>query len=77
MAAIASSPLRTVLAQTRTPVGLQLYCVRLELPKDPAAVLSELKKIGFQPVPHEPYCLTYNGILIFFYIDDIVIVFSR
>ena len=36
-----------------------------------------LKKIGFQPVPHEPYCLTYNGIRIFFYIDDIVVAFSR
>ena len=36
-----------------------------------------LKKIGFQPVPHEPCCLTYHGILIFFYVDDIVVAFSR
>jgi sugar phosphate isomerase/epimerase len=38
------------LTQTRTPVGLQLYCVRAELPKDPAGVLSELKKMGYQVV---------------------------
>jgi sugar phosphate isomerase/epimerase len=36
--------------QERTPVGLQLYCVRAELPKDPAAVLGELKKMGYQVV---------------------------
>ena len=28
-------------------------------------------------MPHEPCCLTYNGILIFFYVDDIVVAFSR
>ncbi len=38
------------LAQTRTPVGVQLYCVRAELPKDPGAVLRELKMMGFQMV---------------------------
>jgi sugar phosphate isomerase/epimerase len=37
-------------AQARTPVGLQLYCVRAELPKDPASVLGELKKMGYQVV---------------------------
>jgi sugar phosphate isomerase/epimerase len=37
-------------AQGRTPVGLQLYCVRAELPKDPAGVLGELSKMGFQVV---------------------------
>lgn len=37
-------------SQTRTPVGLQLYCVRRELPTDPASVLAELKKIGYDVV---------------------------
>jgi hypothetical protein len=36
-----------------------------------------LKKLGFKPVPHEPCCLTFNGILVFFYVDDIVFAFSR
>lgn len=42
--------MRALLAQTRTPVGVQLYCVRRELPADPATVLAELKKIGFEMV---------------------------
>lgn len=37
-------------AQGKTPVGLQLYSVRKELPTDPAGVLSELSKMGFQCV---------------------------
>jgi sugar phosphate isomerase/epimerase len=37
-------------AQGRTPVGVQLYCVRRELPDDPAGVLRELKAIGYQCV---------------------------
>jgi len=36
-----------------------------------------LKEIGFKPVPHEPCCLTFNGILVFFYVDDIVFAFSH
>jgi hypothetical protein len=31
--------------------------------------------IGFQPVPHEPCCLSREGILIFFYVDDIVLAY--
>ncbi len=38
------------LVQGRTPVGLQLYCVRAEFPKDPAGVLDALSKMGFQVV---------------------------
>ena len=46
----AFAPVRDVLAQTKTPVGLQLYCVRRELPDNPGMVLGELKKMGFQVV---------------------------
>lgn len=49
-AAAAFAPIRALFAQTRTPVGLQLYCVRRELPTDAPAVLAELRKIGFQVV---------------------------
>ena len=36
-----------------------------------------LLEIGFKPVPHEPCCLTYDGILIFFYVDDIVLAYRK
>ncbi|XP_044715969.1 reverse transcriptase (RNA-dependent DNA polymerase) domain-containing protein [Hirsutella rhossiliensis] len=36
-----------------------------------------LKKLGFKPVPHEPCCLTLNGIIVFFYVDDIVFAYQR
>ena len=38
---------------------------------------STLKKIGFKPVPHEPCCFTYGGILMFFYVDDIVFAYRK
>jgi len=37
-------------AQSKTPVGLQLYCVRREFPSDPAGILDALSKMGFQVV---------------------------
>jgi sugar phosphate isomerase/epimerase len=37
-------------AQGKTPVGLQLYCVRKEFPADPAGILDALSKMGFQVV---------------------------
>ncbi|KAM4062356.1 reverse transcriptase (RNA-dependent DNA polymerase) [Hirsutella rhossiliensis] len=36
-----------------------------------------LKKIGFKTVPHEPCCLTLDGIFVFFYVDDIVFAFRK
>src|SRR5205814_17663 len=36
-----------------------------------------LINIEFKLIPHEPCCLTCNEILIFFYIDDIVLVYQR
>src|SRR4029077_10746745 len=29
-----------------------------------------LRNLGFQPVPHEPCCLTRDGVIVFFYVDD-------
>ncbi|CCE34925.1 uncharacterized protein CPUR_08864 [Claviceps purpurea 20.1] len=36
-----------------------------------------LKAIGFQVVPHEPCCLIKGGIIIFFYVDDIIVAYRR
>jgi len=33
--------------------------------------------IGFKPIPHEPCCLICDEILIFFYIDDIVLAYWK
>ena len=41
------------------------------------AFYSSLLDIGFKPVPHEPCCLTLDGILIFFYVDDIVVAYRK
>jgi len=48
--AAAASALPLDLLRAKTPVGLQLYCVRAELPKDPAGVLSQLKGMGYEVV---------------------------
>ena len=31
-----------------------------------------LQDLGFEPVRHEPCCMTRNGIIVFFFVDDIV-----
>ncbi len=36
-----------------------------------------LKLLGFQEVPHEPCCLVKDGIVVFFYVDDIVFAYPR
>ena len=36
-----------------------------------------LKKLGFEMVPHEPCCYKRKGILIFFYVDDIVVAYGK
>jgi Reverse transcriptase (RNA-dependent DNA polymerase) len=38
---------------------------------------STLREIGFKPIPHEPCALVCDGILIFFYVDDIVIAYRK
>jgi hypothetical protein len=36
-----------------------------------------LRAIGFQPVPHEPCCLIKDGVIIFFYVDDIILAYHK
>lgn len=36
-----------------------------------------LQKLGFKIVPHEPCCMTKGGIIIFFYVDDIVLAYRK
>jgi hypothetical protein len=38
---------------------------------------STLVNQGFKVVPHEPCCLIKRGIIIFFYVDDIIIAYSK
>ena len=38
---------------------------------------THLREIGFSPVPHEPSCYTLGAIVIFFYVDDIVLAFRE
>lgn len=36
-----------------------------------------LKALGFQTVPHEPCCLIKDGVIIFFYVDDIILAYHK
>jgi hypothetical protein len=36
-----------------------------------------LKALGFEEVPHEPCCLIKDGIIIFFYVDDIILAYDK
>jgi hypothetical protein len=38
---------------------------------------STLKTLGFQSVLHEPCCMIRDGIIIFFYVDDIILAYAR
>lgn len=38
---------------------------------------STLKKLGFTVVPHEPCCMIKDGIIIFFYVDDIIVAYNK
>jgi hypothetical protein len=38
---------------------------------------SGLQKIGFKTVPHEPCCLIKDNIIIFFYVDDIILAYQK
>lgn len=41
------------------------------------ALSGALKTLGYSPVPHEPCAFTNNGVIIFFYVDDIVLAFRE
>jgi hypothetical protein len=36
-----------------------------------------LTNLGFKPVPHEPCCLLKEGIMIFFYVDDLIVAYKK
>ncbi|KID81860.1 polyprotein [Metarhizium guizhouense ARSEF 977] len=36
-----------------------------------------LEELGFEKVPQEPCCMMKNGIIIFFYVDDIVLAYQK
>jgi hypothetical protein len=36
-----------------------------------------LKSMGFQDVLHEPCCMIKDGILLFFYVDDIIVAYHK
>ena len=65
--------------RTRTILKLEraLYSLRKSLILWQRDFTSTLKKIGFKPVPYKPCCFAYKGILIFFYIDNIVFAYRK
>uniref|UniRef100_A0A093ULP4 Retrovirus-related Pol polyprotein from transposon TNT 1-94 n=1 Tax=Talaromyces marneffei PM1 TaxID=1077442 RepID=A0A093ULP4_TALMA len=38
---------------------------------------STLIKLGFKTVPHEPCCMLKSGVMLFFYVDDIVVAYKK
>ena len=36
-----------------------------------------LKSLGFEQLPYEPCCFIKDGVIIFFYVDDIVVAYKR
>jgi Reverse transcriptase (RNA-dependent DNA polymerase) len=54
-----------------------LYCLRGSPILWQETFYASLLEIGFKPVSHEPCCLTYEGILIFFYVEDIVVAYRK
>ena len=65
----------------RTGTILKLNKALYGLRKSPLLWQKELtrtiRKLGFEPVPHEPCCFMKNGIIMFFYVDDIVFAFKK
>ena len=39
--------------------------------------MKTLESLGFTPVRYKPCCFSNNGILVFFYMDDIIIAFRK
>jgi hypothetical protein len=65
----------------RTGTILKLNKALYGLRKSPLLWQKELnrtiKQLGFEPVPHEPCCFMKNGIIMFFYVDDIVFAYRK
>ena len=58
-------------------VNKALYGLRISPVLWQKEFTSTLKKLGFQSVTHEPCCLIKDGIIIFFYVDDIILAYSK
>ena len=60
---------------------LKLQKALYRLRKSPLLWYRELTKslseFGFKPVPYEPCCYTYDGVIIFFYVDDFIFAYPR
>ena len=54
-----------------------VYGLRKAPPFVAANVSSTLLEIGFTLISHEPCCFACDGVLIFFYVDDIVIAYRK
>ena len=65
----------------RTGTILKLNKALYGLRKSPLLWQKELtgtiRKLGFEPVPHEPCCFMKNGIIMFFYINDIIFMYKK
>ena len=65
----------------RTGTILKLNKALYGLRKSPLLWQKELtrtiRQLGFEPVPHEPCCFMKNGIIMFFYVDDIVFSYRK
>jgi hypothetical protein len=63
---------RTILKLNKALYGLQksLLLWQKELNRT-------IKQLGFELVPHKLYCFMKNGIIIFFYVNDIVFVYRK
>jgi hypothetical protein len=63
---------RTILKLNKALYGLQksLLLWQKELTRT-------IRQLGFEPVPHEPCCFIKNGIIMFFYVDDIVFLYRK
>jgi hypothetical protein len=42
--------------------------------KELTATLTNLR---FKPMPHEPCCLLKGGIIVFFYVDDLIVAYEK
>ena len=62
----------TVLKLQKALYGLRISTALWQ--KDFTATLT---KLGFQVVPHEPCCMIKDSIIIFFYVDDIILAYNK
>jgi hypothetical protein len=54
-----------------------LYELRISLILWQQQFIAILTKIGYIQVPHKPYCFIYQGIVLFFYMNNIIIIFRN